>query len=333
MPAALTELTELVTALGTLSYPSAAEATAARPAELLNVADEQWRRLEAAVADRANAAAVHAAFNNGRALLRAVDGLRGRPPRRIEWKGPHRPPAYELVPADLRIDHVYLVSCKYMSKILMNVAPAHLFERALAVRDGDGRLDWYEAVAAAAYDDFYAAVRHEVGHAELPADRRLLTAAQRHVLQAATARSWPPSLAAPYAEFSRTVGEASADRWRRCLRTTAERELMLWRLLRLYAAPYFVLGAARGAHLRLRIGTPWDWRQQFRLRSLTIAAATAAGQPTVTFSAAVDGPDGPCPVEGHVEVRWSHGRFSGFPEAKVYLDTPHHLVPGYFALA
>ncbi len=37
-------------------------------------------------------------------------------------------------------------------------------------------------------------------------------------------------------------------------------------------------------------------------------------------------------LEGHIEVRWSHGRFGGPPEAKGYLDTPHHLVPGYFAL-
>jgi hypothetical protein len=37
-------------------------------------------------------------------------------------------------------------------------------------------------------------------------------------------------------------------------------------------------------------------------------------------------------VSGHVEVRWSHGRFGGLPEAKGYLDTSHHLVPGYFPL-
>ena len=37
-------------------------------------------------------------------------------------------------------------------------------------------------------------------------------------------------------------------------------------------------------------------------------------------------------VVGHIEVRWSHGRFGGLPEAKGYLDTPHHLVPGYFTL-
>ena len=37
-------------------------------------------------------------------------------------------------------------------------------------------------------------------------------------------------------------------------------------------------------------------------------------------------------VAGHIEVRWSHGRFGGLPEAKGYLDVPHHRVPGYFEL-
>ncbi len=37
-------------------------------------------------------------------------------------------------------------------------------------------------------------------------------------------------------------------------------------------------------------------------------------------------------IEGHVEIRWSHGRFGQVPEAKVYLDSPHHGVPGYFPL-
>ena len=37
-------------------------------------------------------------------------------------------------------------------------------------------------------------------------------------------------------------------------------------------------------------------------------------------------------VDGHVELRWSHGRFSGPPEAKVYLDTTHDGVPGYHPL-
>ena len=57
----------------------------------------------------------------------------------------------------------------------------------------------------------------------------------------------------------------------------------------------------------------------------------AVGQPLVRWRADVDDPNQGTRriIEGHVEVRWSHGKFSGAPEAKVYLDTPHHDVAGY----
>ena len=84
--------------------------------------------------------------------------------------------------------------------------------------------------------------------------------------------------------------------------------------------------------MRLRIGTPWDWKQHFTLEDFTVEAIPG-GQPIVVWSALVSQrSDGRLrKVEGHVEVRWAHGRFSTV-EAKVYLDTPHAFVPGYFAL-
>ena len=35
---------------------------------------------------------------------------------------------------------------------------------------------------------------------------------------------------------------------------------------------------------------------------------------------------------GHVEIRWSHGRFNKQPEAKVYLDSTLATTPGYVLL-
>jgi hypothetical protein len=108
---------------------------------------------------------------------------------------------------------------------------------------------------------------------------------------------------------------------------------MLWRLLRLAPAPYFVLGTGQSGSVRLRVGTPWDFQQSFRVRSLEVAAQPG-GQSRVGWRAVVaDHLDGSeREVLGHVEVRWSHGRFGGPPEAKVYLDTPHDRVPGYWPL-
>jgi hypothetical protein len=37
-------------------------------------------------------------------------------------------------------------------------------------------------------------------------------------------------------------------------------------------------------------------------------------------------------VDGHVEIRWSHGKFAQPPEAKVYVDTPADELPGYYPL-
>ena len=110
-------------------------------------------------------------------------------------------------------------------------------------------------------------------------------------------------------------------------------EAMLWRLLRVGSAPYFVLGSSAERSLRLRIATSWDWRQHFKLAAFSLAPQRG-GQPRVGWHAVVRDRTSSESVEvtGHIEVRWSHGRFGGLPEAKGYLDTPHHLVPGYFAL-
>jgi hypothetical protein len=143
-----------------------------------------------------------------------------------------------------------------------------------------------------------------------------------------------PAAAEAYAALSSAVAAASARRWRAALRASERlREATLWRFLRVAAASYFVLGSDGDRLVRLRVGSPWDWRQSFRLRRFDVEAVPSR-QPVVGWSATVDdrGAGGSRTVAGHIEVRWSHGRFGGAPEAKVYLDTPHHEVPGYWPL-
>jgi hypothetical protein len=100
------------------------------------------------------------------------------------------------------------------------------------------------------------------------------------------------------------------------------------------AATYFVLGSDGDRMVRARVGSPWDWRQAFRLRRFDVEPA-AARQPLVRWTATIDDREAGVPriVTGHIEVRWSHGRFAQPPEAKVYLDTPPHLVAGYWPLS
>ena len=85
--------------------------------------------------------------------------------------------------------------------------------------------------------------------------------------------------------------------------------------------------------MRLRIDTPWDWRQRYRLVGFDVAPQPG-GQPRVGWVARyeVRATGEEDEVAGHVELRWSHGRFKKPPEAKVYLDTHHGEVPGYHSL-
>ena len=386
MPNLRTMVTELGTGLGMLGAEDLDEALATRSPVMRSLSPDHWDLLNSVRAGGAYDPEFHSAWLNGRTFLAARDGLRGRRPEIVEWKGAVRGSGDEVAPVDLRIDHVYLVSCKYMSDILFNASPSHIFDSllvgGLAGRRRGAGGDWYAEVAPAHYQQLFDVVRlalrdeeaaadstPEAGtsdvagkplalpglglaaHAEsnpdgtvmrhssatlgdLP-DRAVdLTSAHRIALGERLKAGWPGDAKAAYRELSDEVARASVARWHAALSVGANAgEAMLWRLLRMGSAPYFVLGSSSARSLRLRIATPWDWKQLFRLVRLEIFAQPG-GQPRVGWKASVrEQASGQVrEVAGHVEVRWSHGRFGGPPEAKGYIDTSHHLVPGYFPL-
>jgi hypothetical protein len=386
VPNLRTMVTELGTGLGLLGDDDLDDALRARSPVMRSLSPDDWDRLSTVRAGGAYDTEFHAAWLNGRSFLAARDGLRGRRPEVVEWKGALRGSGDEVAPVDLRIDHVYLVSCKYMSKILFNASPTHVFDSLLVggpARPGRGLGgDWYAEVAPVQYQRLYDLVRRAVrdgdtgGSAaavpppaggtfepstvtlpgfeettpgertgtlarhseatlrELPARAADLTAAHRTALGERLRSGWPEEAGDAYRELSDQVARASVSRWHSALSVAASAgEAMLWRLLRMGSAPYFVLGSSVTRSLRLRIATPWDWKQLFRLVRFEVFSQEG-GQPRVGWLATVrERASGELhEVAGHVEVRWSHGRFGGLPEAKGYLDTHHHLVPGYFPL-
>jgi hypothetical protein len=419
VPSDRTTVTELGTGLGMLGLPDIDQAIASRPATMHSLSPEMWQHLARLRGGGAYDAEFHAAWENGRAFLSAADGLRGRLPQIVEWKGTGRAPGDEVAPIDLRVDHVYLVSCKYLSDILFNVSPAHVFDllliagqsrggRGAPAAGGAGGVlpgggDWYAEVAPTEYQVLYTAVRaaaergegavsarrgavraaavparsgrgddapplpglgtveagagveagsgvgapaswsgdgsngspDAAGHPQgLPHRATDLTSAQRDALGRWLRPGWPPGVKDLYASLSDAVARASVRRWEAAMeRGSGTGEAMLWRLLRIGSAPYFVLGSSAERSLRLRIATSWDWRQHYQLASISLEPQRG-GQPRVGWHAVVRDRTSAetSEVTGHIEVRWSHGRFGGLPEAKGYLDTPHHLVPGYFAL-
>jgi len=333
LPDLRTTVTELVTGLGTLGYDSIRQAVTARPAEMVSVSPETWELLNRAHDGGALEADFRQAWSNGVAFAQAEDGLRGRRPIVIEWKGSHRAPGDEVAPVDLRIDHVYLVSCKYLSKITINASPSFVFDRLLRGAHGVRGGDWYAETACDEYQQLYEMVIAELGRSDFPSRISELDQARRKLLSQALSAGWPGPTRRQYEQLADRVAHRSAELWQERLVSTSDSEAMLWRILRMGSAPYYVLGASPSGPLRLRVATPWDWRLHFRLRRFE-SRAQAGGQPRVGWVAAVEDRHSAAShlVRGHVEIRWSHGRFGGNPEAKVYLDTPHSDIPGYFPL-
>lgn len=329
MPGGLTEITEIATALGMLA-PDLESAITHRPPELSNIPDEVWTRLVAARATGAHTASFATAFANGNVFLNALDGLRGRSPRIIEWKGPHRNPGDDVIPADLRIDHVYLVSCKYLSSLLLNPGPSRLFDK-LLVGEERSRENWFATTAPDEFQTLYAATVAEKKLHDFPHGVLELSTTQRKKLKAElNGKTWPPALKEYWALLCNRVAIESAIRWRVAMQEQRNQVRLLWRMLRISNASYFVLGSDRSSSLRLRVDSAWDWNQSFDLRTFEVGAI-AGGQPMVAWYGAVHDKqaNADLSIEGHVEIRWSHGRFRNNPEAKVYLDTPLALIPGY----
>ena len=308
----------------------------ARP-QILEIEPDEWANLDTISRSGKWEEEAEAAFANGSYFAAHAGGLNGRMPQRIEWSGGRKMPGDQQVPADLLIDHVYMISCKYRSRVLFNPAPARLLLNRLAVTSRPPGKNWFQEVAPRAHEALYARTVEVLGLENMAETPVAQTSEQRERLKAALrargVSGLPKEVNAQYELLIDRVSRASAKRWRETLDDQAEQERMLWRLLRIYSATYFVLGVDERRSMRFRVVTPWEWRQAYEFLSLAIEAA-GRGQPMVDWRATYRhrASGHRHRVEGHVEIRWSHGPFNNPPEAKIYLDTPHEEVPGYLDL-
>ena len=332
MSTRLTRITEITTGLGMLpdcDLDSVFDRLLP-PEQLDGVDAETWQALQAYRNDDADADVFAASFAAGRHFLRSAEALRGRPPRLVEWRGPHRLPERDPLPADLRIDHVYVVSCKNLSKVLRNPSPVLLFREARCDGAAGARGDWYDEIAPDEYRTLYRTTVDALGLPGMPDTPGRLTREQKDALRDALRTGWPDGVGDEAQTFTTAVSQRSASALRAAAPDAAARERLYWQFLRLHSSSYFILGNQRNGPTHLRVLTPWDFRRRFAFGDMEITAADG-GQPQVNWSATfrdlATGVDRV--VHGHVEIRWSHGKFNGAPEAKIYLDTPHADAPGY----
>ena len=301
--------------------------------------EEVWQQLDSIAASGRFATELSSAFANGRALLDAPDGLRGRTPldHRMDRRpatprgrgGTHRPPHRPRLPHQLQ------VRVRHPGQCLTRPGSS---TGLLATSGTWDRTDWYEAVAAGELGSLYRACLDATGLDSLPPTPSQCSREEVGQLRDALGgRTYPDAESrAAYAELCRAVSSASARAGPSSSRPAGSPGRPCCGGSCGSAAPPISSSATTGGTglpARYRIASPWDWRDQFELSAFAVSPSQA-GQPrvdwTCTYRSREDGADRD--VTGHVEIRWSHGRFAQPPEAKVYLDTPMSSLPGYHPL-
>src|SRR4029078_1568478 len=86
---------------------------------------------------------------------------------------------------------------------------------------------------------------------------------QRPVKHALVERNLPEDLRPSWQALCAVVSRRSAATWEAAMASPRDRLRLLWRLLRITTATYFVLGTDATAHLRLRVDSAWDWMQAY----------------------------------------------------------------------
>jgi len=115
------------------------------------------------------------------------------------------------------------------------------------------------------------------------------------------------------------------------LHAAAVLDELLRRFLRLDSSHYVLCGLDRGVPFAYLIPSITDWKRHAELAEVSVEPDLEAQQSKVRFnlSLRVRRGDGRVQVPFHAEIRWSHGRFCGNPEAKLYRDfNDWSVVPG-----
>jgi len=338
VPTAFTEASELMTAFGLLGRdPLETGFDEIAPIFDGTLTREKLERFAAELRQSARRKGDYARlWRVGRALAMACAG--GGAVERLQWQGPFRQGRSVSAAKDLCVNGGTFVSIKTNSKIVFNLSPYNLFcaiprGESLAARE----VNWFLHSAPEEYEALYGFVRRCAPCGGLPARaEEFERSAGRGVRDAvqeglkALPREQAGEFDRLYRALCHRVSAHSARLFnenlasvRRTQRRAVE-EHILRHFLRLDSIPYYLAGIDGGKVFIVRVPDITEW---LRCRSLSEVQArpdATRGQSIVHFSLAVAerAGGGSLTYPFHAEVRWSHGKFCGSPEGKLYKSFP-----------
>lgn len=278
----------------------------------------------------------------GRGIRTFVMGS-GTPTIELKWTGGEKIGSMENAAKDLEIKGFapIRISVKESSNILINGSPVRVFEL-LPLGDferGRGG-DWYQYVAKAELDAYFQACGGKAfsGFDTVEEYYKNVKSAKRkpfsnHVSDLHKAND--PYACAAYRKLCEAVSERSAEIFNRNMAATkanknsAKRmELIFHHFFRINGVRYILAGTDGGEPFAVTLDDSRTWGSKYEFNDI-VAFPKEAGQPEVVlkFFFKDKKTNKEFTLDLKAEVRWSHGKFRGNPESKLYKQWKFKEVP------
>jgi hypothetical protein len=216
-------------------------------------------------------------------------------------------------------------------------------------RDGTRGEHWFQKCAPAEYQAYFEACHGPAAtgfptakqwdDARLPKEKRKLFAKK------AKAVFKSPEVKAAYKALCEKVATVSAEMVNAKIEEakknnppkTKLHEVLksaVWEIFRINSEAYFLCGTEktiekpkRERPFVVRMPGKPEWSKRFSIRSV-VATAKVAGQPEIQVDFTFEDSElGACVFSVKYEIRWSHGKFNGCPESKIYKMFRYSALP------
>ncbi len=265
----------------------------------------------------------------------------------IRWTGPERQAGIVGIAQDLLANNIP-ISVKDNSNVVLNPSPYNLFE---IIPSGQlhaaSSSNWYIESDYSAAQAVYSMVRERGKLYNLPSEYSVLekkaTPADREEIQGTIKKFQELDNNGIFKEFNdlyvrmcRNVAQTSADQFNSILAKTlqthirtAVKDNIIKQFFRINSVNYVLAGIEKNNQFAVIIPGLTKWKQNWNLSSVLAVPQLKRRQSVVRFEVEVENRQthDRYNLQFHAEVRWSHGKFCGNPEAKLYKDFDLHDVP------
>jgi DNA modification methylase len=254
---------------------------------------------------------------------------------RIKWLGPQKQARTDSGVQDLSAANIS-ISVKAGSNILFNLSPSHIFE---SMPQGsvpaDRSENWFLRTNPGDFQDLYASVR-DIRLDHLPASatefEHTARSADRDELQSEIAKltgSEKAKFESCYKAMCRKTSEISASMFNENYKNSmsggsknAVIEYLVRNLFRLDSVEYILAGIAGSREYVIKMPSLSHWKREWEIVDIQAHPDLSRKQSVVLLTVCYKNKQSGTSYNAqfHIEIRWSHRKFCGAPEAKLYKD-------------